>query len=219
MGIDWDYYLSCYQKSKGGLYFGGADQLDSQLVLTEGERRPILICLDEEVSSGRACVNSLKAKTVVTLGYPYHLHIRPESVAARGWSGIKEVVKYGNDYGYPDVTRKRIITTDNAQFTKQVLGSLTLRQALQSREREYLRVTPMPQEEQNHLVEVGIYGLEGTIHGSPWVTASMTQEVTLYRGQDRERIQQEANQHFAEQMEGFLTLLRAARDAVLTWRI
>ena len=44
MSVNWNRYLARYQQARGGIYFGGEDTYyNSQLVLTEGEKSPLLV--------------------------------------------------------------------------------------------------------------------------------------------------------------------------------
>lgn len=223
MSIDWNLYLARYQQARGGDYFGASeDYYDGQLVLTEGEKTPLIVWL-EEATSGRSSVNNLKARTMVQLNGDYTLHIRAQSLVGRGVKGFMNLVGEADqrmDYGFPEATRGRIITTDNKPFTKLVLGDLALRNALIARKREYLKVLPAPRKDGWHVVETGAISFEGTLTGnSPWSTDLMYQDTTFLEEAEREALLQAGSEHFNAQMDGFLDFLRAARDAVTAWRL
>lgn len=223
MPLDWNLYLARYQQARGGYFFGASeDYYDGQLVLTEGEKTPLIVWL-ENAPSGRSSVNNLKARTMVQLNGDYTLHIRAQSLVGKGVKGFMNLVGEADqrmDYGFPEATRGRIITTNNKPFTKLVLGDLALRNALTARKREYLKVLPAPRKDGWHVVETGAIGFEGTLAGnSPWSTDLMCQDTTFLEEAEREPLLQAGSEHFNAQMDEFLGFLRAARDAVTAWRL
>lgn len=223
MLVNWNLYLARYQQARGGYFFGASeDYYDGQLVLTEGEKTPLIVWL-ENAPSGRSSVNNLKARTMVQLNGDYTLHIRAQSLVGKGVKGFMNLVGEADqrmDYGFPEATRGRIITTNNKPFTKLVLGDLALRNALTARKREYLKVLPAPRKDGWHVVETGAIGFEGTLTGnSPWSTDLMCQDTTFLEEAEREDLLQAGSEHFNAQMDEFLGFLRAARDAVTAWRL
>ena len=219
---NWNKYLANYQLRHGGHFFGAReDECDSHLVLTEGEPSPILVWVDTD-PAGRYSERNLKARTMVRLNKEYNLHIWARSLVGTGVKGVLNLVKGEGDYGYPEATRGRAITTSNEAFTKLVLGDLELRNALIAREKEYLKVRSAPQGDGWHVVEVGYDSFEGTMTGSsPWMDRLITnaQELGYMEPQDRAVIEQAAQDYFDGQMDEFLIFLRAARRAVTTWRL
>ena len=218
MSINWNRYLARYQQARGGIYFGGEDTYyDSQLVLTEGERSPLLVWFDS-APSGRCTSYNLRARTMVELNGTYHLHIRESSLVGKGVVGVMGMM--GKlEYGCPEATAGRIITTDNKEFTKKVLGDLDLRSSLQRRKKDYLKITPGPQQDGWHLVEVGAINFEGMMGGSDWINDAMVRDISLCRAEEVEGILKAGSAHFNAQMDGFLDFLRAARQAVTAWRM
>lgn len=223
MLVNWNLYLARYQQARGGYYFGAdGEYYDGQLVLAEGEKTPLIVWL-ENAPSGRSSVNNLKARTMVQLNGDYTLHIRAQSLVGRGVKGFMNLVGEADqrmDYGFPEATRGRIITTNNKPFTKLVLGNLALRNALTAREKEYLKVLPAPGKDGWHVVEIGAINFEGIVAGdSPWFTEAVAQDTTFMEEDEREALLQAGSEHFDAQMDGFLGFLRAARDAVTAWRL
>ena len=212
---DWNLYLSRYQQTHGGFFFGGGDeQCDSQLVLSEGEASPLLVCMSND-PAGRSTVEALRARTMVTLNHPYTLHIRARGLIGSGVSGVASLVGKAMDFGFSE-TKGRVITTDNKPFTKLVLGDLALRNALKERKGELLEVRPGPQEDGWHMVEVFPNTLEGLVKdSSPWVNDAMEQSTDFMTPEDREAILRAGSAHFDAQMDALLT----ARDAVTMWPI
>lgn len=216
---DWNLYLSRYQQTHGGFFFGGGDeQCDSQLVLSEGEASPLLVCMSND-PAGRSTVEALRARTMVTLNHPYTLHIRARGLIGSGVSGVASLVGKAMDFGFSE-TKGRVITTDNKPFTKLVLGDLALRNALKERKGELLEVRPGPQEDGWHMVEVFPNTLEGLVKdSSPWVNDAMEQSTDFMTPEDREAILRAGSAHFDAQMDALLNFLRTARDAVTMWPI
>lgn len=219
MSINWNRYLASYQTLRGGHFFGAAEEdCDSHLVLMEGEPSPILVWVDED-PAGRSHPRNLKARTMVQLNGDYTLSIWARSLVGAGVKSVIGLVK-GGDYGYPEATRGRVITTDNKAFTKLVLGDLDLRSALMAREKEYLKVRPAPQGDGWHVVEVGCNNFEGlTRDSSPWLTDVMYQDISFLTEAEKETMLRAGSLHFAAQMDEFLAFLRAARGAVTAWRL
>lgn len=221
MGINWNLYFARYQKERGGAYFGSEREwYDCQLVLTEGERAPILVYVDSD-PNGKYSTNNIFARTCVQLNGEYSLKIGDTNAVVSGVKGLVGMIGGGNDYGYPEVTRNRAITTNNKPFTKQVLGDLDFRNALLQRKRDYLKIQPTPQGDGWHMVEVGDINFEGAINGSPWLgDVIMRAQDTLYmEPEDRAVIERAAQDYFNTQLDEFLNLLRAAARAVTTWRM
>lgn len=218
MSVNWSLYLSHYQNQYGGLYFGDRKQeCDAQLILTEEEKTPLSVHFRVD-PNGRYTTNSLRGSTMVCLEKDYQLHIREKTLVGKGVSKVMELAGKG-DYGYPEVTDGRFITTDNREFTRQVFGNLEFRNALLDHPHEYVKVTPGPQEDGWHRIEVGVTSLDGSINGSEWVTEVMTRDLMFYEKKDRETVLKAAQDHFNTQMDRFLSLLRATQRAVTAWRI
>lgn len=216
---DWNLYLSRYQQTHGGFFFGGGDaECDSQLVLSEGEASPLLVCMSTD-PAGRSTVGTLRARTMVTLDHPYTLHIHARGLIGSGVSGVASLVGKGMDFGFSE-TKGRVITTDNKAFTKLTLGDLALRNAITTRKKDALWVRPGPQGNGQHIVEVFATNFGGILNDeSPWYNDAMLNDLMYVSDEDKETILQAGSQYFDAQMDAFLNFLRAARDAVTRWPI
>jgi hypothetical protein len=215
MSIDWNLYLFRYQQTHGGTFFGTyEDECDCQLVLSEGEKSPLLVIFSID-PAGRYVSYNLKAKTTVQLDGSYELYIRPQSLVGSGVQTVMGVVKLGTDFGYPEATRGRVITTDNKPFTKLVLGDLELRNALTAQKTNYVKVRPSPHMQGLHLVEVG----PASIGRAPWANDILNKDISFFSQEDKEVVERAGSEHFDAQLDELLNLLRAARTALTTWRI
>ena len=218
--VNWNLYLSRYQQTHGGFFFGGGDeQCDSQLVLSEGETSPLLVCMSTD-PAGRSTVETLRARTMVMLDHPYTLHIRARGLIGSGVSGVASLVGKAMDFGYPEATRGRMITTDNKAFTKLTLGDLALRNAITTRKKDALWIRPGPQANGQHIVEVFATNFGGTLNDdSSWYNDAMLTDLMYVPDEDKEPILQAGSKYFDAQMDAFLDFLRAARDGVTRWPI
>lgn len=216
---DWNLYLARYQQTHGGFFFGGSDvECDSQLVLSEGEASPLLVCMSTD-PAGRSTVEALRARTMVTLNRPYTLHIRARGLIGGGISGVAGLVGKAMDFGFSE-TKGRVITTDNRAFTKLTLGDLALRNALATRKKDALWIRPGPQGDGQHIVEVLAANFGGILNDeSPWYNDAMLTDLMYVPDEDKEPILQAGSKYFDAQMDAFLDFLRAARDAVTQWPI
>ena len=137
-----------------------------------------------------------------------------------GVKGLAGKLGGGNDYGCPDVTRSRSVTTNNKPFTKQVLGDLDFRNALMAQKKVYVEIRPTPQGEGWHMVEIGRVNFDGIMtDGEEWVSAIMARDTGCMTPEEKTVIEQAAQADFDRKMDEFLTLLRAAACAVTTWRM
>lgn len=219
MAINWNKLFARYQKTRGGAYFGSnRDWYDCQLVLTEGEKAPILVYVDTD-PAGKYSQNNIFARTCVQLNGEYTLKIGDVSAVMGGVKGLVSMVGGGNDYGFPEVTKNRAISTNNQPFTKQVLGDLDFRNALLKRKRDYVKIEPTPQGDGWHMVEVGDINFEGGLAESKWINRAVATDTLYMEDEDKAAIEQAAQAHFNAQMDEFLSLLRAAARAVTTWRM
>ena len=225
MHENWDILLARYQSKRGGWVFcgdaGSWKACDSQLVLTEGEKSPLLVSFHVD-TSGRSAWTALTARTMVKLDREYKLHIRAKSLTGSGFQTVMGLAGESRMYGDPQALKGRMVTTNRRDVTKLVLGDLALRNALTQRTTEYLRVGPTPLEDGSHTIEVGVTGLDGTLTApnSHWVTpAIQLVDTTSSSDSGWEAVLAQADRDFAAQMDGFLDFLRAARDAVTRWPV
>lgn len=220
MSIDWNLYLSRYQTTHGGFFFGADEEdCDGQLVLPQEGKAPLLVTLDED-PAGRYTTRALKARTTVQLNDSYELIIHNRSLTGKGVKGLMNLAGRETDFGYPEATRGRLIITNNKPFTKLVLGDLELRNALIARTDDYLMVRPSPGRTGWHVVEVGAPRFEGSFTGyDGWTNQAMRDEFTYMDETERESLRQQGSEHFDAQLDGLLELLRAAQRAVTTWNL
>ena len=218
MAIEWNRYLARYQQERGGYFFGNGDSCwDGYLVLAEGEKTPLLVWFDTEFTGGSSR-DVLRARTMVWLDGEYTLHIRAKSVVGAGVQNVMGLVGGDMEFGYPEATRGRIITTNSPAFTKLVLGDLALRNALAMREKDSIQVGEAPQSGGWHRIEVNAGDVFGTIGGaSPWINEAMAADTLYMDPEDKEALLQAGSRCFNTQMDGLLGLLRAARDGVTMW--
>lgn len=221
MSVNWNRLLARYQHARGGYFLGSKYQdCDSQLILPQEDRPPLLISFDED-PAGRYSYRVLKARTAVQLNGSYELNISARGLMSSGISGVMGALGK-QDFGYPEATRGRTITTNNKDFTRKVLGDLDLRNALIQRDKEYLKVNPSPQGDGWHIVEVCADSFEGlTRESSRWVTEAIaqTQNISFMNAEDQEVLYSAADRDFLPRMDGFIGFLRAAQRAVTTWRM
>jgi len=220
MGNNWNKLFAGYQKTRGGTFFGSRkDWYNCQLVLTEGEKTPILVYVDT-VPAGRSYNNNIYARTCVQLNGEYTLKIGDRSAIVGGVKSLAGMLGGGNDFGFPEVTKDRTIATNNKPFTRQVLGDLDFRNALLLRKRDYVKIEPTPQGEGWHMVEIGDVNFEGLMRdSSSWVNDAVAADTALMLEEDKAAVEQAAQAHFDKQMDEFLSLLRAAARAVTAWRM
>ena len=217
--VNWNLYLSRYQQTHGGSFFGSGEwDCNCQLILPQEDKQPLLVLFSAD-PCGRSTVNKLRARTMVRLNRPYKLRIGPRSLVGSGVSGMAGLVGKAMDFGFSETTG-RVITTDNKPFTKLVLGDLALRNALKARKADQLEIRPGPQQDGWHMVEVSPNTLEGLMRdSSPWVNDAMEQDVSFMTEEDKAAMLRLGSAHFDGQMDAFLDFLRAARDAVTMWPI
>ena len=223
--MSWNTYLYEYHKKHGGQFLAGEED-DALLVLTWKDR-PLTVDLSHCVSSGRGGVSSsyfVRARIPVTLSKPYKLTIGAEKKLSVGVNAVLKVVPevagYSADFGYPEVTKKRLIRTENAPFTKLVLGSLDFRNALLACPEDKVEVLPGPGEDGLHLIAVttdsALYSFGGD--GGGWYVGSGGEYTEIY-GSEEEKAKEarRVEEEFFPRMDRFLDLARAAYNAVTQW--
>lgn len=214
--MSWTNFLYCYAQERGGLFLGGEDD-DGALILVEKDR-PLMVNQSYE-SSGRNGWYTVRARTAIQLEREYTLKIGAWKGLSGGVNtllgtldrGLEKIPNTSGllaDYGCPEVTRKRLIRTSDRRFTRQVLQSLELRNALLASPWDALTVQPGPGGAGFHQVEI-VAGNEG------W--ESPNGEVRL--STNWEEIRADAHERFFPRMDQLLELVRAARDAVTVWRM
>lgn len=132
--MSWNEMLYAYQKEKGGVFMGSrAADWDGELVLSYRDEPLIIRTVGE--SNGRYTTTSIRVRLAIHLERDYELRIRPKSAMSTGLNTVLGVLDRGleklpsgpdlhEDYGCPEVTRGRTITTTDRSFTKLVLRDL-----------------------------------------------------------------------------------------------
>lgn len=208
--MSWNECLHQYHKKYGGQLLAG--ECGDGLLLLSCKDRPLAVDLYQ--TSGRyGSANYVRARISVTLGKPYKLTIGEEKKLSGGVNAVLKatsgIAGFSADYGYPEVTQKRLIRSENQAFTKLVLSSLDFRNALPASPREKLTVRPGPGGEGLHLLTVITSdAVDGG--GSDWYLwpDAFTDEAERLR-----RIETE----FFPRLDRFLELTRAAYNAVTQW--
>lgn len=152
--MSWNEMLYAYQKEKGGVFMGSrAADWDGELVLSYRDEPLIIRTVGE--SNGRYTTTSIRVRLAIHLERDYELRIRPKSAMSTGLNTVLGVLDRGleklpsgpdlhEDYGCPEVTRGRTITTTDRSFTKLVLRDLELRNALLASPKDGLLILPGP---------------------------------------------------------------------------
>ena len=207
MIINWNQYLSRYQQARGGLFFGAlGDNYDSHLVITDEKEPPILAWVDTDPSDGAFSHNML-ARTMVKLDGSHDLYIHPRSLV----SGVASFVRGDSGFGHPEATKGRNITTNNKAFAQQILAEPGVREGLSTWKKVYLRITPAPQQNGWHVIEIADIDFEGTpVSGSHWLSEAMLQDPTNLNDAQHKQLLQEGSEHFNIQMDAFLNFIRSA---------
>lgn len=214
--MPWNQCLYQYHQKYGGQLLAGEDN-DGLLVLTWKDR-PLAVDL-YRVSGRYGTSDYVQARIPVTLAKPYKLTIGAEKMLSGGVNTVLKAVPglpdhnlLPADFGFPEVTKKRLIRSDNHPFTKLVLGNLEFRNALAACPEEKVEIRPGPGEEGLHLITVTT---DANADNSDWYfgeysSAFLTEEEKAQAGQ---RIETE----FFPKMDRFLELARAACGAVTQW--
>ena len=223
--MSWSECLYQYHKKYGGQLLAGGDE-DALLVLTWKDR-PLAVDLSHYVSSGRGGVSSayfVRARVPVTLGKPYKLTVGAEKKLSGGVNAVlkmvPEVAGFSADFGYPEVTKKRLIRSNNHSFTKLVLGNLEFRNALAACPEEKLELRPGPGEEGLHLITVTTASaIGGGVFdgGAGWYLADDYDTFNADSEMEAARAAQEIEKEFFPRMDRLLDLCRAAWNAVTQW--
>ena len=208
MSINWNMYLSRYQQTRGGLFFGALeDEYDCHLVLTEGEETPLLVWIDTDPGDGCYEQNIL-ARAMVKLDGVYDLHIHPRTFMGGRLMGMASLVRGGLDYEYSEATKNRIITCTDGDFCRRVLDDEGVRFGLSTWKQVYLKIRPTHKKASGwHVVELTDINFEGSpVHGSHWICASTLNALRTKSEEDYNA----ASEHFNARMDMFLDFIRAA---------
>lgn len=214
--MPWNECLYQYHKKYGGQLLAGKEE-DGLLVLSRNDR-PLIVDLFRE--SGRySPFFHVQARISVTLAKPYELTIGAEKALSGGVNAVLKAVPglpggsfLPADFGYPEITKKRLIRTDNRPFTKLVLGSLELRGALAACPQDKVEVRPGPGEEGLHLITVTT---AAELERSDWYTGEYLYSFSTQ--EEKAEAARRVEEEFFPRMDRFLDLARAACGAVTQW--
>ena len=219
--MPWNDCLYAYHKARGGQLLAGEE--DSALLILTWKDQPLVAGLSN-VSAGRggtACY--VQARIPVTLPKPYRLTIGAEKTLSGGVNTVLKAVPglpdsslLPGDFGFPEVTKKRLIRSDRHDFTKLVLGSLELRNALLACPAEKLEVCPGPGEEGLHLITVVTASALSRYSdgGGDWYLGDT---YTFHTQEERDQLARQLEETFFPRMDRFLDLARTAYNAVTQW--
>lgn len=226
----WNDYLYLYSRKYGGQYLGGEE--DDGLLVLPYKEQPLAVDL-KVVSGGRGgSFSYVRARIPARLDRPYTLTVGSKKKLSAGVNAALKAVDRGldlipnapgltADYGFPEVTKDRLIRTDNRDFTRQVLMDLDFRNALLACPWDRVEVRPGP-EEGLHLITVTTDGAIGTLagDGGGWYLGSDAEFMASYgTREEREKQSRRVEAEFFPRMDRFLDLARRARDAVMAWRM
>ena len=224
--MSWNDCLYEYYKKHGGQFLAGEED-DGLLVLPFKDRPLVVDLLRESGRYGPYC--HVQARIPVTLAKPYKLTIGEEKMLSGGVNAVLKAVPglpdnnlLPKDFGFPEVTKKRLIRSDNYDFTKLVLGSLDFRNALLACPEDRVEVRPGPGEEGLHLITVttaaAINGLSDG--GGSWFLGSGGDYVAIYgSAEEKAREARRVEMEFFPRMDRFLDLARASYNAVTQWQM
>lgn len=216
--MSWNECLYQYHQKYGGQFLAG--ETDDALLILSYKDRPLVVDLSI-VSGGRGgTLSYARARIPVTLARPYSLTIGAVKKLSGGVNAVLKVTSdvggFSADYSYPEVTKKRLIRSDNRDFTKLVLGSLDLRGALLACPEDKIELRPGPGGKGLHLITVitdrGINPFSGD--GGGWDMA----DVSFTAAQEvKDSAALRVEEVFFPRMDRFLDLIRAAYNAVTQW--
>ena len=218
--MSWNESLYQYHKARGGQFLAG--EADDGLLILTWKDRPLAVDLSMVTGGRSGTFSYVRARVPVTLAKPYELTIGAEKALSGGVNTVLKSVSgiagYSTDFGCPEVTRKRLIRTENIPFTKLVLGSLELRNALLACPEDKVEVRPGPGGGP-HLITVttaaAVNGLSGD--GGGWYLGSRDYISVFDTEEERAREERQVEEEFFPRMDRFLALARAAYNAVTQW--
>lgn len=217
--MSWNECLYLYHQKYGGQFLAGKE--DDGLLVFTWKDRPLVVDLFR-ASGQSSTFYHVQARIPVTLAKPYKLTIGAEKASSAGVNAVLKAVPgisgypvLPADFGFPEVTKKRLIRSDNHPFTKLVLGSLDLRNALLACPGDRVEVSAGPGTEGLHLITVTTDAHLDSTAGS-WYVGEYYPSV---RATEEERAQtvRETKDKFFTRMDRFLDLTRAAYNAVTQW--
>lgn len=218
--MSWNECLYRYHKKYGGRLLAGEED-DGLLMLTFRER-PLVVDIATAGGGQGGTFHYVRARIPLTLAKPCKLTIGPERRLSGGVNAVLKTVPgvagYSADFGYPEVTKNRLIRTENVPFTKLVLGSLELRNALLACPSEKVEIRPGPGEEGLHLITVTTAHAIYSGDGGGWYLGTRGEYTAIYGSEEEQaREARRVEEEFFPRMDRFLDLARAAYDAVTQW--
>lgn len=226
--MSWNTFLYAYHQKHGGLYLGGRE--DDALLVLEHKSQPLAVDLLEK-GGGRSGISwYVRARLPAQLEGDYSLTIGRKSLMSGGVNAVLRAVdrgldtlpkspELGTDYGFPEVTARRFIRTNNSGFTKKMLMSLDFRNALLASPEDRVEISPGPGKQGLHLVTAVSLTGHG-IPGEDWPLEEDWNYITSYGEEEGEkRLSQLCWDVFFPRLDRLLELTRTARDAVMTWRM
>lgn len=220
--MSWNECLYQYHKQHGGQFLAGEE--DDGLLVFSWKDRPLAVDLSMADGGRGSTFSYVRARIPVTLARPYKLTIGAERVLSGGVNTVLRAVPglpgggiLPADFGFPEVTKKRLIRSDNFDFTKLVLGSLDFRNALLSCPGENVKIRPGPGTGGLHLITVttasALHSLGGD--GGSWYLSNSGEYTELYASEEDKarRVEEE----FFPRMDRFLDLAQTACNAVTQW--
>lgn len=212
--MSWNECLYQYHKKYGGQLLAGED--DDGLLVFTWKDRPLAVDLSINTGGRGSTFSYVRARVPVTLAKPYELTVGAEKALSGGVNAVLKVVPevagYSADFGYPEVTKKRLIRTENVPFTKLVLGSLDFRNALLACPGEKVEVRPGPGKEGLHLITVTT---DASLAQSDWYTGEYLSSFSTE--EEKAEAVRRVETEFFPRMDRFLDLARAAYNAVTQW--
>lgn len=218
--MSWNECLYWYHKKYGGRLLAGEED-DGLLMLTFRER-PLVVDIATAGGGQGGTFHYARARIPLTLAKPCKLTIGPERRLSGGVNAVLKTVPgvagYSADFGYPEVTKNRLIRTENVPFTKLVLGSLEFRNALLACPSEKVEIRPGPGEEGLHLITVTTAHAIYSGDGGGWYLGTRGEYTAIYGSEEEQaREARRVEEEFFPRMDRFLDLARAAYDAVTQW--
>ena len=225
--MSWNECLYRYHRARGGQFLAGRED-DGLLILTW---KSLPLTVDLHLEAGRyGTIPYPRARLPVALNKSYKLTVGAEGKLSAGVNTVLKAVPglsglsiLPSDFGFPEVTRKRLIRSDNIPFTKLVLGSLELRNALLACPKDKLEVLPGPEDNLHTVLVTSTASLTSTAQDSleqGWYLGTSGSYTELY-GTEEEKLQlaRRVEEDFFPRMDRFLDLARAAYNAVTQWPV
>lgn len=225
--MSWNDQLYLYVQKRGGVYLGRmerkrglTDEASMQhggVAVLEHKGAPLLIKSWSDVDR-YTIRRGVQVQLNCELERPYSCSITPKSSLRKGLGSI--LPGKDKDYGFPEVTAGRGISTNHREFTKMVLRDLELRNALMNSPSYGLDIepnTPRCVGGGGHCITAWCRidsGAAGAI-APEWDILELDEDWGTPE-QMRRRLDSE---DFTQKLDALVELAKAAHGAVLTWRM